>query len=111
MSYDLVLADRLRDHLQGVRGLTERRMFGGLAFLVNGHLAVSASGRGGLMVRVDPDRTDELVADPVAERFVMRGRPMDGWLRVDLDETASDEVLGHWVDLGLAWARSLPPKA
>jgi hypothetical protein len=110
MAYNLVLAELLRDHLEGTAGLSEKRMFGGLAFLINGHLAVSASGQGGLLLRVDPARTEDLITDPRAERFVMRGRQMNGWLRVELDESVSEEDLGRWVGLGVDYARSLPPK-
>ena len=110
MAYDESLADRVRESLQHPDGLSEKRMFGGLAFLINGNMAVSASGQGGLLLRVDPARTDELVADPHAERFVMRGKPMDGWLRIDVDAATPDDELNRWVGLGLGYARSLPPK-
>ena len=110
MAYDERLADRLREIVAGEPGVTERKMFGGLAFLVSGHLAVSASSQGGLLLRVDPERTEELLADPHAEPFVMRGREMGGWLRVDPAGLGSDADLGRWADLGLAYARSLPPK-
>lgn len=110
MAYDVDLAERLREILACEPGIDERRMFGGLAFLVGGHLAVSASGRGGLLLRVDPARTDELVADPATSRFVMRGREMDGWLHVAVDGDASDDELGRWVEHGVRYARSLPPK-
>jgi TfoX-like protein len=108
VAYDENLADRLRRQLRGQSGVTEKRMFGGLAFLVNGHLAVSASSQGGLLLRVDPARTDTLIADPRADRFVMRGRELDGWLHIDLDAQVSEEELAGWVDLGVAYARSLP---
>jgi hypothetical protein len=110
MAYDEELADRVRDALQHPDGLSEKRMFGGLAFLINGNLAVSASGRGGLLLRVDPARTDELVADPQARRFVMRGREMDGWLHIDAGVDMPDDQLAAWVGIGLAYACSLPPK-
>jgi hypothetical protein len=110
VAYDLEMADRLREILAGERGVDEKRMFGGLAFMVGGHLAVSASGRGGLLLRVDPARTDALVAEPRASRWIMRGREMDGWLRIDIDAGATDEELEGWVRLGVAYARSLPPK-
>jgi TfoX/Sxy family transcriptional regulator of competence genes len=96
--------------VQGENGVTEKRMFGGLAFLINGNMAVSASGQGGLLLRVDPAETEELVADPNARRFEMRGREMDGWLRVDTDGMSSDRQLEQWVARGVAYARSLPPK-
>ena len=85
-------------------------MFGGLAFMVAGHMAVSASGRGGLLLRVDPAHTDALIVDPRASRFVMRGREMDGWLHVDIDAYAPDDELHRWVRIGVAYVRSLPPK-
>jgi TfoX/Sxy family transcriptional regulator of competence genes len=110
MAYDEELADRLRELVQGENGVTEKRMFGGLAFLINGNMAVSASGQGGLLLRVDPAETDELAADPNARRFEMRGREMDGWLRVDTDGLSSDRQLERWVARGVAYARSLPPK-
>jgi TfoX/Sxy family transcriptional regulator of competence genes len=110
MAYDEQLAERIREHLDGEPGITEKRMFGGLAFLANGNMAVSASGQGGLMVRVDPARTDELLSEPHVHRMVMRGRAMDGWLRVDTEAVDSDDELGSWVSRGLGYARSLPPK-
>jgi hypothetical protein len=90
--------------------VTEKAMFGGLAFLVGGNLAVSASGRGGLLLRVDPAETEALVADPHADRFVMRGRAMDGWLGIDVAGIDTDADLQRWVAIGVAYARSLPPK-
>jgi len=111
MTYDVALADRVRELLLGEAGLSEKRMFGGLAFLINGNMAVSASSKGGLLLRVDPDETDALVGDPLAERFVRRGREMDGWLRVDVDADAEDAELERWVTTGVAYARSLPAKA
>jgi hypothetical protein len=110
MAYDEELANRIREQLAAEAGVTEQRMFGGLAFLVGGHLAVAASGKGGLMVRVDPEQTDALVAEPHARPFEMRGRPMDGWLRVDAAGVDGDAGLQRWVTRGVAYARSLPPK-
>jgi hypothetical protein len=110
MAYDAELADRVRDLVTGEPGLTEKRMFGGLAFLVNGHLAVSASSRGGLLVRVDPAETESLVAEDHVERFEMRGRGMDGWLHVLEEAVRSDDELARWVATGVSYARSLPPK-
>ena len=104
MAYDEDLADRLREQLSGV-SVTEKKMFGGLAFLVGGNMAVAASGQGGVLVRVDPADSDELVRATRAEPMVMRGRPMRGWLRVD----AGDD-LAEWVARGVGYARSLPPK-
>ncbi len=110
MAYDTDLADRIRAVVAAEDALTEQKMFGGLAFLVNGNMAVAASGQGGLMVRVDPDATASLVAHPHARRFEMRGREMDGWLSIDADGLRSDDDLRDWVRHGITYARSLPPK-
>lgn len=110
MAYDEQLAARLRDVLSGEPGLTEQAMFGGLAFLVRGNMAVAASANGGLLLRCDPGRTDEMIATDGVARMEMRGRSMGGWLRVAPDVLASDEALRHWVEVGLSYARSLPPK-
>jgi TfoX/Sxy family transcriptional regulator of competence genes len=107
MSYDAELADRLREALVGVDGVSEQRMFGGLAFLVHGSLAVSVSGRGGLLLRVDPARTASLLDPPHVGRFVMRGRELEGWLRVDAEAVATDADLHRWVALGVTHAESL----
>ena len=106
MAYDEELADRIRALVAGEGGITEQKMFGGLAFLVNGNMAVAASGQGGILVRVDPDDSALLVETTAAEEMVMRGRSMAGWLRVD---PAEDE-LAQWVERGVSYARSLPPK-
>jgi TfoX N-terminal domain len=111
MTYDAALADRVRELVLGEPGLSERRMFGGLAFMINGNLAVSASSKGGLLLRVDPAETETLVADPLAERFVMRGREMDGWLRIDVEADVAEAELERWVTTGVGYARSLPAKA
>lgn len=110
MAYDEELAERLRAHVVGEPGLSEKKMFGGLAFLINGNLAVSASGQGGLLLRVDPAHTQALISEPLVRRFEMRGREMDGWLRVDPKAVESDDELGRWVAHGVAYARSLRPK-
>jgi hypothetical protein len=110
VAYDEELADRIRRLIGDEPGLTEKKMFGGLAFLIDGNMSVSASGQGGLLLRVDPDQTDALLDDPHAESFVMRGRAMDGWLRVSPEGVSSDDELERWVRLGVACARSLPPK-
>lgn len=110
MAYDEDLANRIREAVQDEPGIREKRMFGGLGFLAGGNLAVSASGQGGLMVRVDPADTEALVDGQVVHRMVMRGREMDGWLRVDLHAVERDDQLRGWVGRGLAYARSLPPK-
>jgi TfoX/Sxy family transcriptional regulator of competence genes len=111
VAFDEDLADRIRELLSAERGLTEKRMFGGLAFLVNGNMAVSASGRGGLLVRVDPDETERLVQRAHVERFEMRGRTMNGWLHVEDAGVRTTRQLERWVTRGVAYARSLPPKS
>src|SRR3954454_23329730 len=109
MAYDEELADRIRAAL-GRRSATEKKMFGGLAFLIGGNMAVAASGQGGLLVRVDPTDTEALLAEPGAEEFDMGGRgPMKGWLRVRPD-VLDDDTLKAWVDRGVAYASSLPAK-
>lgn len=110
MAYDVELADRLRELLAGEPEVTEKRMFGGLAFLIAGHLTVSASSQGGLLLRVDPAQTELLVQDRRASRFVMQGREMDGWLSVQIDAAATDDELGRWVAHGVSYAKSLPLK-
>jgi hypothetical protein len=110
VAYDEVLADRVRDLLLGESDLTERKMFGGLAFLVNGHMSVSVSGQGGLLLRCDPDETDRLLNKPFASVFEMRGRMMDGWLRVDATGLKTRAQLARWTAIGVDYARSLPPK-
>jgi TfoX/Sxy family transcriptional regulator of competence genes len=110
MAYDEDLANRIRELIAAEPDLTEKRMFGGLAFLIGGNMSVAASGQGGLMVRVDPDETDALLAKPHAEPFEMRGRSMQGWLRVDTEGVRTKRELEPWVRRGVAYARSLPPK-
>jgi TfoX/Sxy family transcriptional regulator of competence genes len=110
VAYDEELAERIRALIGGDPGLTEKKMFGGLAFLVGGNMAVGASGQGGLLVRVDPAQSDELVATTSARPMEMRGREMHGWLRVDSDSVRSDRELARWVELGATYARSLPAK-
>ncbi len=111
MAYDEDLADRIRELMAGEADVTEMRMFGGLAFLVGGNMSVAASGQGGLMVRVDPAQTAALVGEPHAGPFEMRGRAMRGWLRVDAEGVRTKRQLEPWVRRGVAYARSLPPKA
>ena len=110
MAYDVELADRIRALVQAEPGLTEQRMFGGLAFLIRGNMAVSASGQGGLLLRVDPAEIESLVSEPQVRRFEMRGRKMDGWLRVDAAAVEADGELRRWVSTGVTYARSLRPK-
>jgi TfoX/Sxy family transcriptional regulator of competence genes len=111
VAYDEDLANRIRELIAGEPGVTEQRMFGGLAFLVGGNMSVAASGQGGLMVRVDPEETDALVAKPHARPFEMRGREMKGWLRVDAEGVRTKRQLAPWVTRGVAYARSLPAKS
>ncbi|MGH2913632.1 MAG: TfoX/Sxy family protein [Solirubrobacteraceae bacterium] len=110
MAYDEDLANRIRELIAGEPGVTERKMFGGLAFLIGGHMSVSVSGAGGLLLHVDPAQTEVLRAKPHAGPFVMRGREMDGWLRVDPDGVKTRAQLDRWVARGVAYARSLSPK-
>ena len=110
MAYDEVLAQRIRDVVADQPGVTEKRMFGGLAFLVHGNMAVSASSQGGLLLRIDPADAESLTRHPHVTRFRMRGRDMDGWLRVGEEAVELDDDLRAWVDRGLGYARSLPAK-
>jgi TfoX/Sxy family transcriptional regulator of competence genes len=110
VAYDDRLADRIRELLAAEAGVSEQRMFGGLAFLVHGNMAVAASGQGGILVRVDPGESDALVATSEAYPMEMRGRTMAGWLRVDAEHVAGDDELERWVARGAAYAGSLPPK-
>ena len=110
MAYDEALAERIRELLDGEPGVTEKKMFGGLAFLVGGNMAVSASGQGGALVRVDPAQTDRIVGTTNAEVAVMRDRPMPGWLRVAQEDLRTKRQLAKWVQMGAAYARSLPSK-
>ena len=111
MAYDTDLADRVRAELGPLRGVEEKRMFGGLAFLIGGHMAVSASGRGGLLLRCDPAETERHLDAPHVGRFEMRGREMDGWLRVDAEAVRSDADLARWVQVGVRYASSLASEA
>ena len=110
MAYDEVLAGRIRDLIGPDPELTEKKMFGGLAFLIRGHMAISASGQGGVLVHCDPGRSGDLVATTAATVAVMQGREMPGWLRVGAGDVATDDDLSPWVEIGIAHARSLPPK-
>ena len=110
MAYDEELAGRIRELIAGERGVVEQKMFGGLAFLVNGNMSVAASGQGGLLVRVDPDESDALARKAGVELMEMRGRQMAGWLRVDGDAVRTKKQLAAWVDRRVTFARSLPPK-
>jgi TfoX/Sxy family transcriptional regulator of competence genes len=110
MAYDEELAERIRGLVAAERGVSEKKMFGGLAFLVGGNMAVAASGQGGLLVRVDPDESGRLVASSGARMMEMRGREMPGWLRVDAQDVRTKRQLSAWVARGVSYARSLPPK-
>ena len=110
MAYDEDLANRIRELMARESGVTEKKMFGGLAFLIGGNMSVAASGQGGLLVRVDPKETEELVTKRHAAPMVMRGREMQGWLRVDPEGLGTKRELEPWVKRGVAYARSLPPK-
>jgi TfoX/Sxy family transcriptional regulator of competence genes len=110
VAYDAELADRIRELLSDERGVTEKRMFGGLAFLIGGNMAIAASGQGGLLVRADPARSDKLVATTPARPMEMRGRAMQGWLRVDSDDVRTKRQLSKWVTVGTRSARALPAK-
>jgi TfoX/Sxy family transcriptional regulator of competence genes len=110
MAYDEDLANRIHELIAAEPDLTEKKMFGGLAFLISGNMAVSASGQGGILVRVDPAESDSLVDKTNAHPFVMRGRSMRGWLRVDPEHLRTRSQLAKWVDLGRTYARSLPAK-
>src|ERR687887_1459253 len=106
MAYDEVLAGRIRELIGDEPGLTEQKMFGGLAFLIGGNMSVAASGQGGLLLRVDPEQTEALVAKPHAHPFEMRGREMKGWLRVDAEGVRTKRQLAPWVKRGVDYARS-----
>lgn len=110
MAYDEDLADRIRALVATERGLSEKKMFGGLAFLVGGNMAIAASGQGGILVRVGPEQSDRLVASTKATVAIMRGRPMAGWLRVGADDVRTTRQLAKWVELGTGFARGLPAK-
>ena len=110
MAYDEALAERIRALVAGEPSLTEKKMFGGLAFLVNGNMAVAASGQGGLLVRVDPAESAELVETTPATEMEMRGRSMAGWLRLESAEVENDDLV-PWVNRGVAYARALPAKS
>jgi len=110
VAYDEELAERIRELLAERPDVTQKRMFGGLAFLVGGHMTISASGQGGALVRVDPAATSSLVAGGAAEIAVMRGRPMEGWLRVSSENLRTRRQLSRWVGRAVAWVETLPPK-
>ena len=111
MAYDEQLADELREITAGTPGLSESKMFGGLAFLVHGNMAVAAASKGGLLLRVPPERTEQLLGEPGANEFVMQHRAMTGWLRVEPSALTTPEAIQRWAAIGLEHAASLPPKA
>jgi len=111
MAYDEPLAGRIRELIGDEPGLTEQRMFGGLAFMIGGNMAIAASGQGGILVRADPDESDALVASTDAYLMEMRGKRMQGWLRVDSENVGSEQELAKWVEVGTSYARSLPAKS
>jgi TfoX/Sxy family transcriptional regulator of competence genes len=110
VAYDEHLADRIRALIEDEPGLTEKKMFGGLAFLIGGNMAVAASGQGGLLVRADPETSDSLLASKGVQPMEMRGRQMQGWLRVDDDAVSTKRQLERWVRTGVGYARTLPAK-
>lgn len=110
MPHDEDLADRIRELVADEPGYGEKRMFGGLAFLVEGKMAVAASGRGGLMVRVDPGEAPLLLERDHVRPFEMKGKPVRGWLRVDAEGVRTKRGLAPWVARGVSYARSLPAK-
>ncbi len=110
MAYDIDLADRIRELLGTVRGVDEKRMFGGLAFLINGNMSVAASKQGGILVRVPPDETEKLLARAHVNPMVMAGREARGWIRVDADGVKTKRQLKTWVTRGVEFAQRLPPK-
>jgi TfoX/Sxy family transcriptional regulator of competence genes len=110
MAYDEDLANRLRELLAAEDGITEKKMFGGLAFLLHGHMTVSASGQGGLLARIDPADTDAALKRPHVTRMVMGGRSMDGWIRVAPEGVRTKRQIEPWVKRSLAFVKTLPPK-
>ena len=110
MAYDEELANRLRELLAGEDGITEMKMFGGLAFLLNGHMSVSASGQGGVLARIDPEETEAVLKRPNVSLMEMRGRTMDGWVRVAPEGVKTKRQLQGWVDRSVGYVKTLPPK-
>ena len=110
MAYDEAVAQRLRDLVAHIDGVTEKKMFGGLAFLINGNMAVAAASKGGVMLRIDPERADELVDGVIVERMEMKGRQMSGWLLLDSTQVPDDEELAVRIEPALSYSMALPPK-
>ena len=111
MAYDTELAQRIRELLTFEPDIVEKKMFGGLAFLVGGHMSVAVSSSGGLLLRSEPEEAEKLLEQQHVEPFVMRGRAMSGWLRVAAERVEDDAELKCWVQTGVGRARSLPPKS
>jgi len=111
MAYDEDLAHQIREHLEGEENVTERAMFGGLAFLLGGNMTVSASRRGGMMVRVGPDAAADALGRPHTEQIIMRGRPMIGWIYVEAEGVRTSRQVGAWVRRAAKFTRTLPAKA
>jgi TfoX N-terminal domain len=110
VAYNEDLAERIRALMGAEESLAEKKMFGGLAFLIGGNMAIAASGEGGILVRVNPQETDRLISTSQARIAEMRGRRMDGWLRVATEDVRTTPQLAKWVTIGTTYARSLPPK-
>jgi TfoX/Sxy family transcriptional regulator of competence genes len=110
MAYDKDLAERIRQCLLSIPDLSEKKMFGGVGFLINGNMTIAASAQGGILIRIDPSRTESLLETTHAQPMVMRGKSMTGWLRVSADELRSDNELNKWVIRSTAYAQTLPPK-
>jgi hypothetical protein len=110
MPYDEDLAHRLRELLAGESGVTEKKMFGGLAFLLHGNMTVAASHTGGLLARLDPADAGDWLAPPQVAPMEMGGRTMEGWLMVAPEAVATDDELTAWVERSAAFVRTLPPK-
>jgi TfoX/Sxy family transcriptional regulator of competence genes len=110
MPYDEDLANRLRELLADEDAITEKRMFGGLAFLLHGNMSVSASRNGGLLARIDPADTDAALARPHVTLMEMGGRTMDGWITVAPEGLKTKRQLAAWVKRSVAFAKTLPPK-
>ena len=108
MAYNVELAERVRDLMPA--GTTEVKMFGGLAFMVNGNMACGVTSTSELMVRVAPEDNEAALAEEHVREFEMSGKKMGGWLIVAAEGTESDEALAGWVDAGADWAASMPPK-
>ena len=111
MAYDEDLADRIRELVASEGNVSEQKMFGGLAFLINGNMAIAASSAGGVLVRADPAESDVIVARTRATPMVMRGKEMQGWLRVGVEDVRTKRQLAKWVGIGTSYARSLPAKS